>query len=227
MPLPIRLPRRLHRWWNLAIMAEHQHGVHHLLILAVLDKETLGGEALRPKGPTGSGDWTPRPWTRYQERDDAKRYRHWQPTREEYERLTRKKLMAIPVPELCMPGDGLGWGRGLMQIDYADPNNFPFLAELMEDGAFAWQNAWRNIAYGTELLAKRIQLFEGDEGLGVAAYNAGPGRIQRAISQLSHPASPEGRLSAADACTTGKNYASDVMGRRRHFQSLLLGAEDV
>lgn len=50
------LPKNLYRWWDLCVAAEHLHGVESALILAILDRESLGGEALRPRGPEGLGD---------------------------------------------------------------------------------------------------------------------------------------------------------------------------
>lgn len=50
------LPRRLQKWWDLAQAAGHLHGVDACLILAIIDRESLGGEALRPRGEAGVGD---------------------------------------------------------------------------------------------------------------------------------------------------------------------------
>lgn len=223
-----RLPRRLQKWWDISRVAESRQGVDHILILAVLDRETGGGEFNRPKGAGGTGDWTPRHWSRYHARPDAeKRFKHWRPSRDDFERIFKRTLPTDQlVPELCSPIDGLGFGRGLMQIDYADPDNEAFLAELMEDGSPAWKDAARNIDFGANKLAARIALFGGDEFLGTAGYNAKPERIQQALLALSGPATNDRRYAAADKCTTGGNYASDVMGRRRHFQSLMLSEEE-
>jgi soluble lytic murein transglycosylase-like protein len=54
--VPLRLPSRLQPWWALCVEAGARHGLDPLLLLAVLDRESLGGLALKPKGPQGYGD---------------------------------------------------------------------------------------------------------------------------------------------------------------------------
>ena len=51
-----KIPQRLQRWLPMARLAEQVYGVDPLLVLAVMDRESLGGEALQPRGPTGTGD---------------------------------------------------------------------------------------------------------------------------------------------------------------------------
>jgi hypothetical protein len=69
----------------------------------------------------------------------------------------------------AMPTDGLGWGRGLMQIDWYS-NIFAKTGN--------WQDAHANILYGCQLLAGKIKKFtdagnDADTSLrcGVSAYN--------------------------------------------------------
>jgi len=69
----------------------------------------------------------------------------------------------------AMPTDGLGWGRGLMQIDWYS-NDFAKTGN--------WRDARANILYGCELLAEKIKKFtdtghDSDTALrcGVSAYN--------------------------------------------------------
>lgn len=51
-----RLPLRLGRWAPQFLAAQLCYGVDALLLAAICDRESLGGEALTPKGPTGTGD---------------------------------------------------------------------------------------------------------------------------------------------------------------------------
>lgn len=51
-----RLPLRLARWAPQFAAAELCYGVDPLLLAAICDRESLGGEALSPKGPAGYGD---------------------------------------------------------------------------------------------------------------------------------------------------------------------------
>jgi hypothetical protein len=220
-----RLPKRLQAWYPAAHESAEHWGVNVCLILGVLDRETLGGELTKPKGSgaAGTGDFMPRPWSRYAQKPWASaRLKRWLPTQEEFDAWCRTMKRKAMVPfELCAPIDGIGFGRGLMQPDWCDPDNFAFLAELMPDGTPAWKNGARNIDYGTQKLHNLIDLFGHEEGLAAAAYNADKDKIREAIAGLSSPTTPERRLRAADHLTTGGNYASDVLGRRDRFRALL------
>lgn len=111
-------------------------------------------------------------------------------------------------------GDG-GHGRGLMQID--DRYHGEFIARKLPDGRFAWQDARENIRYGAGLLRQYLDQLDGDMPAAIAAYNAGPTRIGRVKRRLSIDAPLDIRLTAYDACTTGRDYARDVLRRRDEF----------
>ena len=53
---PDALPTRLRRWWHVVSWAAGAYGLDPLDMMAVIDRESLGGEALTPKGPGGTGD---------------------------------------------------------------------------------------------------------------------------------------------------------------------------
>lgn len=186
-------------------------GVDGVLVLAVLARESFGGDFLKPKGPAGTGDWAPRPWAWYEARPDAK------------QRFMRYEDGDGKV--MCLPIDNLGWGRGLMQLDWAEERFYGFFEKLMEDGSAAWRNAAENIYAGAELLAELVGVFDHDERLAACAYNAGRVKVKRALLALSSPSSDERRWRAADAVTTGKNYGGDVMKRRANFRRLLLSTQ--
>lgn len=223
--MPDRLRKRLQLYWSETKEASEQTHVDHLLILAVLDHETACGYSNNPPGPAGTGDRTPRHWARYSARDDGHRFKRWMPSREDYEKETKKKLEpGKAVPELCMPADGLLWGRGLMQPDYADPDNYAFLTEMLPDGTPAWQNARRNILFGAEKLAKYIHAFddtEAPEFFGAAAYNAGVARVHEALRGVRSSSTANDRREAVDSITTGRNYATDVLARRTQYRIAL------
>lgn len=56
MTYPMRLPTRLARWADQLAAAELCYGIDPHLLAAILDRESLGGDALRPPGPAGTGD---------------------------------------------------------------------------------------------------------------------------------------------------------------------------
>lgn len=208
------LAPRLEQWRPAALESGARWGVDPALILAILERETRGGVANRPAGPAGTGDWKPRRWARYSKRPDPERFKRWFPSYEEHQKLFGPK---VAVVEICMPADGLGWGRGLMQIDYADPANYAFL-EAMLDGAPTWQHGPSNIDYGTSKLSALISMFDGREDFAAAAYNAGAERVRDAILGVTSPTTDWRRVKAADSVTTGQNYASDVMTMRERFR---------
>jgi soluble lytic murein transglycosylase-like protein len=51
-----RLPQRLAQWAPQMVAAHICYGVDMLLIAAIMDRESQGGEALKPRGPKGVGD---------------------------------------------------------------------------------------------------------------------------------------------------------------------------
>ncbi|MDD5062776.1 MAG: transglycosylase SLT domain-containing protein [Candidatus Marinimicrobia bacterium] len=114
--------------------------------------------------------------------------------------------------------DGLGWGKGLLQID-----------SYWHDFAKGdlWKIPQENIMYGVSLLSKNlldlrraalsrseIQVLT-DDGIlraAIAGYNAGISAIKRAICA--------GR--SIDSCTTGRDYSADVLNLSGWFQEKAL-----
>ena len=106
-----------------------------------------------------------------------------------------------------MPPDGLGWGRGLMQVDYAQ-------SDFGKTGN--WQDPEANIMFGADELAGNIAYFKSHPHgsadplrAAVAAYNCGRGNVNRAITNNVD----------VDAFTTGHDYSKDVMARAAWFKS--------
>lgn len=106
----------------------------------------------------------------------------------------------------AMPPDGLGWGRGLMQVDYAQ-------SEFGKTGD--WRDPGPNILFGAEELAGNITYYKAHPHVGVdpvaaaaAAYNCGPGNVNKAIAAGKD----------VDAYTTGHDYSKDVLARAAWFK---------
>jgi Transglycosylase SLT domain len=92
---------------------------------------------------------------------------------------------------------------GLMQINRA------------AHPAFFDENDWRdpaqNLDYGASVIAANLRHYDGDIARAAAAYNAGPGAVDRALRAGRSP----------DSVTTGGDYGSDVARRHAHFERLL------
>ncbi len=149
-----RLPPRLARWAPELYAASIAYdSIDPVLLAAIMDRESRGGEALTPPGPSGTGD--------------------------------------------C------GHGRGLMQID--DRYHSAFVSTGL------WAEPPFSILYAARLLELNQRALGGSIELAVAAYNCGAARVRTATAGIVETAA---RLAAADRCTTGGNYASDVLKRR-------------
>lgn len=219
MPVPPRILPVLED----ARRAEEKFGVDCHLILGVLDRETLCGQSpvLDKDGPGGSGDFLPRFARKYEKRPDLLPHlRIWKPSREEFRLHFAKVVLKTgeAPPELCMPSDGLGWGRGLGQIDLAAHTAWCL---LKRPPAFLWELQDENINKVASILHACLLSFDGNVYLAAAAYNAGPGNVRRAILRLSSAATDEQRERAADSATTGGDYARDVVTRAERFRRQL------
>lgn len=207
--MPSRLPERLQPWWGFCDESGHRHGADPCLVISILDCESHGKLRLTPPEPWGTGDFPPRKWTRYEKQTDA---------------ATRYHRFTEDGDEWCVPADRLGWGRGLMQPDWGDVDNFEFFAKVLADGTPAWKDPQRNIDWGAYRLGQHLHLFEKDadpEVWATARYNASLKRVMEARTSLHGPATREAAIRAADMATFNKHYVSDVLSRRDQNRRLL------
>lgn len=222
--MPEPLPYKLLPWLGPVDLAAHHHGVGRCLLLAILDRESVCSTSphLDKPGPGGTGDFWPRQSKLYLARADLLPYvRHWQPSPDEFKRHFPKIALTIgqPPPDICMPKDGRGWGRGGFQIDFAAHTTW--CLKTKPDGSFLWEDPVENADKAASILQAAIEAFAFDEWLATSAYNCGVGGVRQALLALHGLASLEARRAAADQRTTGHNYAADVMKRRREFRRLL------
>ena len=107
----------------------------------------------------------------------------------------------------AMPPDGLGWGRGLMQVDYAE-------SDFGKTGP--WMDPTANILFGSNELATNVKHYTANpipgvdpQRAAVAAYNCGQGNVANAIRDGYD----------VDHYTTGRDYSTDVLERAAWFKS--------
>lgn len=109
----------------------------------------------------------------------------------------------------ALPPDGMGFGRGLMQIDY-DSHEFARTENR-------WKDPEHNILYGARLLrlnldiiSRRYSHIGNDMKLraAIAAYNCGAGNAMKTIDMGKD----------IDYFTAGRDYSYDVLSRSGWFQ---------
>lgn len=88
----LALPSNVARYSAEMLSAGQRYGIDPWVLAGLMYGESLGGDALKPPGPTGTGDFIPRG--------------------------SGSSYFKYANPATGLPPDGLGWGRGLMQIDY-------------------------------------------------------------------------------------------------------------
>lgn len=163
-------------------------GVDPFLLVAIGQRESNWGRTLKPDG---TGDCTSRTW------------KTAAPVRVVGTNLAGKQLY--------MPADGMCWGRGIMQLDYA-------WHEFARSGN--WRDPESNVRYAAQHLKSiRAQLVKAGvkpellTQATIAAYNRG---VANVIKDMESGLSPEAK-------TTGGDYASWVLTRAGGYVSKFVG----
>ena len=168
------------KYKDLIFSVAKQYGFAPGVLAGLGSRESGWGTLLRPQNdPAGTGDFNAR----------------------KPNRTTRR------LRKGSLPPDGLGFGRGLMQIDW-DAHPFARTGN--------WQDPAANISYAAQVLTDSIFYIKthttltGNDLLraGLAGYNAGAGNVVSAWR----------RHHTVDSVTTGRNYSTDVLSRAGWFQ---------
>jgi soluble lytic murein transglycosylase-like protein len=115
-----------------------------------------------------------------------------------------------PLRAQSLPPDGLGFGRGLMQIDW-DSHQFARTGN--------WRDPEANISYACSVLAQNRNQCAAQAGqlglsandvlpVAIAAYNAGFGGVSQTIRQAGR----------ADAVLGPRSYAAKVLARASWYR---------
>lgn len=175
-----------------------KHGISPFALLGVCYAESNYGAALKPPGPTGSGDFIARPSTPDR---DAKMAKQPLPgvVKKQVDGIKARK---IEGPVMAWVPTHTGWGCGLMQFDYEA--HFDFCASgAWKDPAAIIDRAAKLLADNRRALKKALPSLTGEalESAMFAAYNAGVGRVTKTIQAGK----------ALDTCTFHPGYHTKIM----------------
>ena len=177
--LSLPLPKGAEYLADVAEAACAPHKMSPFLLLGICFAESNYGLALKPPGPAGSGDYLARPCT--SERD-ARMKAFPLPGVERRRLADGIKARKIAGPVDAWVPTSTGWGCGLLQFDYEA--HFDFCR------SGAWREPSRIFDQACKLLLSgRATLKQKCPGLAgadldramVASYNAGAGRVARAV----------------------------------------------
>jgi hypothetical protein len=185
------LPAAAQQYAALVQQVATEQGVLPGILFGIGWRETLWGtaKALDVPGPSGTGDWTARGGSYLTAAgvtvisDEATFPAGWS--------YSGNGPWAIPE-------DGKGWGRGLMQIDYA------------ASVSINWEDPYTNITQGAKIYLQKAtyinarvdQLSPAElEKAAIAAYNCGQAAVVKALLAGND----------VDSTTTGGNYSKDIL----------------
>lgn len=223
------LPDHARPYGGLILRVASEQDVDPFAIFALGDRESLWGTARAYQQQTG--DWSPRSRTAVPSSVPESALR-------DATQAEKDKFKLSGSSRYVMPVDGLGWGRGLMQIDYAW--QYPWISKNN------WRDAYTNIAYGASYLKQLLSQFAGTKDIGsiarggvvtvgedYAKWRKLPGRggtykdprpltgtaLQAAAiaAYNTGPANVIRNLAlglTAEASTTGGDYTADTMKRQ-------------
>jgi hypothetical protein len=158
-----------------------QYGISPYTLLGVLYAESNFGQALKPVGPKGTGDFI----ARLADKDTNERM-----AKAPLPGVERKVLAdGIKARKIAGPCEAWvptnhGWGMGLFQIDYE--MHFDFCKTGgWSDPEKACHYACKLLKSGRDFIAKKhpsLSEVELTRAM-IAAYNAGPGRVSKFLSE--------------------------------------------
>ena len=137
------------------LQAATETGADPFAIYALGDRESLWGTASAYKQQTG--DWAPRERTLAA----AQAKPHVYKVVSTYTRVVDAATGKTETFAKVMPADGLGWGRGLMQIDWEQQYGWV--------SSNTWRDSYTNVKYGATYLVSLLKLFAGTGPIGSTA----------------------------------------------------------
>jgi hypothetical protein len=196
--LAVPLPKGAEYLADIAFKVGGAEGVSPYLLLGICYAESNFGQALKPKGPDGSGDYIARPCTP----DRDKRMKEAPLPGVERKVLPegiKARKLAGPV-EAWVPTT-TGWGCGLMQFDYEAHFEFCKSGQWKEP-AIIFRAACGLLKQGRKSLQKLVPGLTGAEldRATIASYNAGAGRVSKFLKEKK----------SLDDCTFHPGYVDKI-----------------
>lgn len=191
------LPKGSEHLMDISKKIGHAEGVSPWLLLGICYAESNFGQALKPKGPDGSGDFIPRPCTP----DRDKRMAQYPLPGVERKTVDGIRARGIAGPVEAWVPTHTGWGCGLMQFDYEAHFDFCKSGQW-KDPAVIIRHACGLLKNNRKSLKKMVPLLEGAalDRATIASYNAGAGRVAKFLK--------EGK--SLDACTFHPGYVDKI-----------------
>jgi hypothetical protein len=195
------LPKGAEYLADIAAKVAPQGGVSPYLLLGILYAESNFGMALKPTGPSGSGDFIARPTSPDRDKRMASNPLPGVVKKTLAEGIKARKI-AGPC-EAWVPTTN-GWGCGLFQIDYEAHYEF------CKSGQ--WTDPEKACAYAVGILksarSSLVKLVPGISGVNldramIASYNAGAGRVSKFLK--------EGK--SLDDCTFHPGYVDKICNK--------------
>lgn len=137
------LPAHARPYGEVILRVSADTGVDPFAIFALGDRESLWGTARAYQQQTG--DWAPRKRNASKVAASPHIYRVTDSTVDANGNVT------------VMPADGLGWGRGLMQIDWEQ--QYAWVSKGL------WRDSYENVKYGAYYLKSLLGIFSSQNGL--------------------------------------------------------------
>jgi hypothetical protein len=181
LKLAVPLPKGAEYLADICEAVGPKYGISPYLLLGVCYAESNYGQALKPKGPEGSGDFIPRPTSP----DRDKRMKEFP-----LPGVVKKTLAeGIPARKLAGPCEAwvpttTGWGCGLMQFDYEAHYEF-CKSGAWKDPAKIIEQAAKLLSGNRKVLKSKMPSLSGVEleHAMCASYNAGTGRVVKFLTE--------------------------------------------
>jgi hypothetical protein len=199
------LPKGAEYLADVAAKAGADNGISPYLLLGICYAESNFGAALKPPGPTGTGDFIPR----VADKDtNEKMAKNPLPGVEKKVLPDGIKARKVAGPVEAWVPTHTGWGCGLLQFDYEAHYEF-CKSGAWKEPAKVFDQACKLLKGNRSFLAKKHPELTGialDRAM-IASYNAGAGRVSKFLTDKK----------SLDECTFHPGYIDKICKKADEF----------